>query len=77
MTGTFCQPSCNTCYHTSLKVVPLLFEIFQRNDQIDFENEQIYDTLLCSKGLTHRSSLGVHYAKMAWRDSKIIHDPDR
>ena len=53
------QPSCNICYHTSLNVVPLEFEIFLRNVQIDFQNQQRYDALLCSEGLTENSSLGV------------------
>ena len=50
------QPSCNI----------LLFEIFQRNGQIDFENWQRYDALLRSKGLTQNSSLGVSKVKMTW-----------
>ena len=44
----------------------LLFEIYQRNVGIEFENQQKYDALLCSKGLTQNSSLGVHQAKMTW-----------
>ena len=62
------QHSCNICYHTSLNVVPLLhaFEIFQRNVQIDSENQQRYDAQLCSKGLTQNSSLGLYLDKMTW-----------
>ena len=62
------QHSCNIIYHTSLNAVPLLhvFEIFQRNVQIDFENQQRYDVQLCSKGLTQNSSFGVCQAKMTW-----------
>ena len=58
------QPSCNICYHISLNVVPLVYEIFERNVQINFENQQRYDALLCSKGLTQNSSFGAHQAKM-------------
>ena len=48
------QPSCNI----------LLFEIFQSNVQIDFENQQKYDALLCPKGLAQNSGFGVCQAKM-------------
>ena len=64
------------CNHTSLNVVPLLFEIFQRKAQIDFENQQRYDAMLCPKGLTQNSSFGVYQAKMTCWDSRIIHNAD-
>ena len=60
------QPGCKICYLTSLNVVPLLFEIFQRNVQIDFESQQSHDTLLCFKRLTQNGSLGFYQAKMPW-----------
>ena len=54
----------HTLSYLTERVVPLLFEIFQRYVQIDFENQQRYDALLCSKGLTQNSSLGAYQAKM-------------
>ena len=57
------QPCCDIRYHTSMNIVSSLFEIFQGNVQIDFENQHGYDALLCYKGLTQNNSLGVHRAK--------------
>ena len=75
-TGPFFSPVASICHHTSLNVAPLLHGIFQRNVQIDFENQQRYDGLLCSMSFTQNSSLGVHQAKMTWWGSRIIHNAD-